>query len=65
MITQWRSFEEWSKLGYKIQKGSKATWIDNKPVFCFNDLEDKKLYNHSVYIDPDMAYLDPDPRVDW
>jgi hypothetical protein len=29
----YRSFDEWSKDGFQIIKGSKATWVDNKPVF--------------------------------
>jgi len=27
------SFDEWSKLGYTIKKGSKASWVDNIAVF--------------------------------
>jgi len=29
----YRSFDEWSSLGYKINKGSKASWVDDKAVF--------------------------------
>ena len=29
----YRSFDEWSSLGYKIIKGSKASWVDSKAVF--------------------------------
>ena len=29
----YRSFDKWSNLGYKIIKGSKALWVEDKPVF--------------------------------
>ena len=28
-----RTFEEWSRLGYKIKRGSKATWVEGKALF--------------------------------
>jgi len=29
----YRTFNQWSSAGYKILKGSKATWIDDIPMF--------------------------------
>lgn len=29
----YRKFDDWSRAGYKILKGSKATWIDGVPMF--------------------------------
>ena len=29
----YRTFGEWDELGYRIRKGSKATWIDGHPMF--------------------------------
>jgi hypothetical protein len=29
----YRTFNEWSSLGYQIIRGSKASWIDNKAFF--------------------------------
>ena len=29
----YRTFEEWNELGFRIRKGSKATWIDGQAMF--------------------------------
>ena len=29
----YRTFDEWNKLGFRIRKGSKATWVDGQPMF--------------------------------
>lgn len=34
-----KTFKEWSSLGYKIKKGSKATWIDNVAMFDKKQVE--------------------------
>lgn len=28
-----KTFDEWSSKGYQILKGSKAKWVNNKPMF--------------------------------
>jgi len=28
-----KTFNEWSRLGYKIKKGSKATWVEGVAMF--------------------------------
>jgi hypothetical protein len=34
----YKTFNDWSSKGYKILKGSKATWIDNVPMFSENQV---------------------------
>lgn len=33
MKETWRTFDEWSRAGYKIVKGSKATWFEDVAKF--------------------------------
>jgi len=49
----YRSFDEWSSLGYKIIKGSKASWIDNKAVFS-----DKQVVQHTQYYSDGRDHYD-------
>lgn len=50
----YKSFNDWSSLGYKINKGAKAHWIDNKPMFSNLQVTKtvkptKHYYNHWEY----------------
>jgi hypothetical protein len=33
-LSNFKTFAEWSKLGYKITKGSRATWVDDVAMFA-------------------------------
>lgn len=47
----YKSFDEWSDSGYKIIKGSKAAWVEDKPVFS-----DKQVVKSSPPIYPPSKY---------
>ena len=34
ILSNFKTFAEWSKSGYKINKGARATWIDNVAMFA-------------------------------
>ena len=34
VLSNFKTFAEWSKSGYKINKGARATWIDNVAMFA-------------------------------
>lgn len=42
-----KTFKEWSSLGYKIKKGSKATWVNNFAMFSKKQVE--KVYSQQTY----------------
>lgn len=44
----WRTFNEWSRAGYKIKKGSKATWINDVAHFNEEQVE-KRRFRPSIY----------------
>lgn len=55
----YHSFEDWSKAGFKILKGSKATWIDNKPMFS-----DKQVVL-ALFVSDDIDWeIEFDPRYE-
>lgn len=37
-MKDYRTFQEWSSAGYKILKGSKASWIGNVAMFSRNQV---------------------------
>jgi hypothetical protein len=39
-----KTFNDWSYLGYKIKKGSKATWVDD--VAMFSSFQVEKVIRH-------------------
>ena len=43
----YRTFKQWSEAGYKIKKGSKATWVDN--VAKFDSKQVEKVYTQRAY----------------
>lgn len=45
----YKTFDEWSKAGYKILKGSKATWIDGVPMFSKKQVVKRARCWPSVY----------------
>lgn len=55
MSQTYKTFDEWSKLGYKIIKGSKATWFDDKPKFSRSQVQkspwDFRLAEYDDYED--------------
>ena len=42
MTTKFKTFKEWSAAGYKITKGSKATWVNNAAMFSAEQVSKKK-----------------------
>ena len=38
-----KTFQEWSDSGYKILKGSKATWVDGVPMFGEDQVVDTRM----------------------
>lgn len=55
ILSNFKTFDEWSKLGYKINKGSKATWVDNVAMFAEQQVTKsvKPNYgNHFKYCTP-------------
>ena len=44
-MSELKSFKKWSELGYKIIRGSKATWINDTPMFSENQVVKYKRYN--------------------
>ena len=52
----WKTFDEWSKEGYWIRKGSKATWFGNIAHFSDDQVVKKQNRRGSIF--------DPD-RPDW
>lgn len=40
----WKTFDEWSSLGYLIVKGSKATVVDNKLKFNNRQIKRKSIH---------------------
>lgn len=39
MTNSYKTFHQWSALGYKVKKGSKATWITDVPMFSKEQVE--------------------------
>jgi hypothetical protein len=44
----WKTFDEWSNLGYLILKGSKATVIDNKLQFNNRQIKRKPVNQFKI-----------------
>ena len=38
----YKTFDEWSNLGYKIIKGSRAIWIDDRAMFSEEQVINEK-----------------------
>lgn len=45
----YRKFDDWSKAGYKIKKGSKATWIDGVPMFSEEQVVKRQKLDYTRY----------------
>jgi hypothetical protein len=59
---QWQTFNEWSQFGYKIIKGSKATWVDGIPMFSKKQVTKKEPSTFRGYwsgADDGYDYDDP------
>ncbi len=50
-IPELASFDQWSALGYKIKKGSKATWIEGKAIFTNKQVEKYQPKGSDDYYD--------------
>ena len=52
-----KTFKEWSSEGYTINKGSKATWINNVPKFSRSQVS-KRFHNtrYSVWENYDPRF---------
>jgi hypothetical protein len=66
----YRTFNEWSLAGYKINKGSRAVWISNVPMFSREQVtysprrSNKPYYGYNYRGDYDMAHGRDDPWAD-
>lgn len=40
-----KTFEQWSAEGYLITRGSKAKWVDRKPMFSESQVKRKAVYD--------------------
>lgn len=49
-----KTFNEWSNLGYKIIKGSKATWVDGIAKFSEKQVQKHKTTSHQRHTVGDM-----------
>lgn len=58
-----KTFQEWSDLGYQIVKGSKATWVDGKPMFKENQVV--KYKKRTSYNKPYNPYNGRISRCDF
>lgn len=61
-------FHTWSAMGYKINKGSKATWIDGVPMFTENQVTKvppRKYVRQPKWIQADDDYDDPMTFDNW
>lgn len=45
-MPSYRTFKEWSALGFKIKRGSKAHWIDAVAVFAADQVEKTKKFDY-------------------
>lgn len=45
----YRTFNDWSLLGFLIKKGSKATWIENIPMFSEKQVTKKMDSSYPEY----------------
>lgn len=61
----YRTFNQWSSAGYKIRKGSKATWINGVPMFSEEQVTKSTRWvydkSSSGYWDDSDAVPDFDP----
>jgi len=57
----YKSFNEWSSTGYKIIKGSKAVWVEDKPVFSNEQVVKAVPPTYSYTQQP--YYHDPTPFI--
>ena len=51
-----RTFDEWSKDGFKIKKGSKGTFFNGKYYFTEDQVEYRE-YDYDLEYERDMAVL--------
>lgn len=53
---QMKTFKEWSSLGYRIKKGSRATWEDGIAKFSEKQVIERDIgHSPDLQIDEDFA----------
>lgn len=64
----YKTFDHWSAMGYKIVKGSKATWINDVAMFSKDQvvrLPARQVLPKGMWYNEDYDYDDPMTFDNW